>query len=155
MKQNNKIAAFTLSEVLVVLILTAIVVGMAFSVLSLVQKHMSGIQKNLARITELNKLEIALWIDFNKYNSASFSVTENQLLLYSEIDSTQYSFTKEYIIRKKDTFKIKIERNTLFFKGEQLEETGVIDAIKLETSKAFQNRKIFIYKENDASKFMN
>ena len=44
MKLTSKIQAYTLSEMIVVLILTSIVVGMAFSVLTLVQKHMSGIR---------------------------------------------------------------------------------------------------------------
>lgn len=44
---NNKVKSFTLSELLVVMIITAIVVGMAFSVLRLVQKQIHTIQKTM------------------------------------------------------------------------------------------------------------
>ena len=56
MQTNSKVQAFTLSEMIVVLIITSIVIGMAFSVLRLVQKHMGGIQDNFNRSTELNRL---------------------------------------------------------------------------------------------------
>ena len=65
MKNNFKIKAFTLSEMVVVTILTSIIVGIAFSVLSLVQRHMYSIKQNFNNNTELSKLEQALWIDFD------------------------------------------------------------------------------------------
>tara|TARA_R110002094_G_scaffold202065_1_gene173391 strand:+ start:295 stop:504 length:210 start_codon:yes stop_codon:yes gene_type:complete len=65
LKNNFKIKAFTLSEMVVVTILTSIIVGIAFSVLSLVQRHMYSIKQNFNNNTELSKLEQALWIDFD------------------------------------------------------------------------------------------
>jgi len=153
LKRDHKIAAFTLSEMLVVLILTAIVVGLAFSVLSLVQRHMSSIQNNFQQTTELNKLETALSIDFNRYNTIKYNAIENQITFSSEIDSIQYTFTKEYIVKTLDTFKVQLDNKTLFFNGDEIQE-GTIDAFKLETSKAFQSQKLFFYKDNDATTFM-
>ena len=34
-------------------------------------------------------------------------------------------------------------------------EQGVIDALKIETTKVFQNHTLFIFKENDATHFVN
>lgn len=39
---NKKLYSFTLAELLIVMVLTAIVVGLAFSVLRLVQKEIIG-----------------------------------------------------------------------------------------------------------------
>ncbi|MEP5340006.1 MAG: prepilin-type N-terminal cleavage/methylation domain-containing protein [Algibacter sp.] len=154
MKTKHKIQAFTLSEMIVVLILTSIIVGMAFSVLTLVQKHMNSIQINFNKNTELNKLEQTLSLDFNRYNDVRYKPYEDALIFASEIDSITYVFTNKYIVTKLDTFNIDIERKIFFFDGEKV-EIGNIDAIKLETSKTFRNQPLFIFKKNDATLFLN
>ncbi|MCF6318181.1 MAG: prepilin-type N-terminal cleavage/methylation domain-containing protein [Proteobacteria bacterium] len=151
---NKKIAAFTLSEMIVVLILTSIVVGLAFSVLTLVQKHMHTIQNNFKQNTELNKLEQSLWLDFNRYSKINYDALENELRFATEIDSITYTFNNQYIVKDIDTFHIQINSKTLFFDG-NFTEKGIIDAIKLETSKTFQNQKLFVFKQNDATLFMD
>ena len=154
MKTKHKIRAFTLSEMIVVLILTSIIVGMAFSVLTLVQKHMNSIQINFNKNTELNKLEQSLSLDFNRYSYVTYKPYEDALIFASEIDSITYIFTNKYIVTKLDTFNIDIERKTFFFDGEKV-EIGNVDAIKLETSKTFRSQLLFIFKKNDATLFLN
>ena len=56
MQRIRKISAFTLNEMLVVLLVTTIVVSMGFAVLQLVQQQMGGIDRNYERNTELNLL---------------------------------------------------------------------------------------------------
>lgn len=154
MKTNSKIQAFTLSEMIVVLILTTVVVGLAFSVLSLVQKHMYSIQKNFNANVELNKLETSLWLDFNRYHKVEYSATDNELKLASELDSIRYRFSDTYVVKANDTFNIQVE-NKLFYFGAQPIEEGQIDAIELVASKRFQNQKLFIWKNNSAKAYMD
>lgn len=154
MQTKHKIQAFTLSEMIVVIILTSIVVGMAFSVLSLVQKHMYSIQVNFKGNTELNKLEQSLWLDFNRYSNIKYDDVNEKLIFITEIDSTTYQFTREQIITDIDTFNIELQHKAFYFNGDK-KGNGQIDAIKLETSKAFQNQKIFVFKQNDATTFVN
>jgi len=153
MKANKKIKAFTLSEMIVVLILTSIVVGLAFSVLNLVQKHMSGIKQNYTNNIVLNKLETSLWLDFNRYNNISFDALENELKFSTALDSISYKFHEQYIVKEEDTFKMELQNKWLYFVTNPVEE-GNIDAIKLETTKALQNQQVFIFKPNDATVFM-
>ncbi len=153
MKPNKKIQAFTLSEMIVVLILTSIVVGLAFSVLNLVQKHMYGIQQNYTNNTALNKLETSLWLDFNRYSNISFDALENELKFSTALDSVSYKFKDQYIVKEEDTFKIALQNKLLYFVVNPVEE-GNIDAIKLETTKVLQNQQVFIFKPNDAAVFM-
>ncbi len=153
MKPNKKIKAFTLSEMIVVLILTSIVVGLAFSVLNMVQKHMFSIQQNYTNNTGLNKLETSLWLDFNRYNNISFDALENELKFSTALDSVSYKFNEQYIIKEEDTFKIALKNKWLYFVTNPVEE-GKIDAIKLETTKVLQNQQVFIFKPNDATVFM-
>lgn len=154
MKLNKKIEGFTLSEMLVVIILTAIVVGLAFSVLSLVQRHLYSIQNNYNNTTELNKLETALWIDFNRYSTITYDAYEKELKFVSEIDSVKYQFSQDNLIKGRDTFPVPIAIKTLYFDAKTVEK-GTVDAIKLECSKAFQKQTLFIYKKNAASAYMN
>lgn len=154
MSPNKKIKAFTLSEMIIVLILTSIVVGLAFSVLTLVQKQMYGIQQNFNKNTELNKLEASLHLDFNRYSKISYNDLENEIKFSSPMDSISYKFYDDRIIKELDTFNIQLQNKQFFYDGEKL-ANGKMDAVKLVASKDFQNKVLFIYKMNDASNYMD
>jgi len=154
MNTKPKIKAFTLSELIVVLILSSIIVGLAFSVLTLVQRHMFSIQDNLSTNTSLNKLEQSLWLDFNRYAKISYSSTNDALTMASDIDSITYKFTTNYVIKDKDTFGIPIEDKSFFFETKKI-ESGRVDALKLKTTEAFRSQELFIFMETDAKAYMN
>ncbi len=154
MQSIKKIKAFTISELSIVLLLTSIVVGLAFTVLGLVQKQMGVMQENFNITLEINKLETELWLDFNRYPSIRFNASEDRLLLRNELDSVSYTLSESYIIKAQDTFPVQLESKNFYFDGEQV-TTNSIDAIKLITTKAFQNRTLFIYVNNDATVYMN
>ncbi len=151
---KHKIQAFTLSEMIVVIILTSIVVGMAFSVLTLVQRHMSGIQNNFNKNTELNILEQSIWLDFNRYSEIEYNMINDELIFTSDVKTTTYKFATDYIVKELDTFNISTHNKLLFFDGDKT-TNGRVDAIKFETSKTFQNQPVFVFKQNDANQFMN
>lgn|SRR5690606_5133596 len=150
---TNKIKAFTLGEIIVVLILTSIVAGLAFSVLSLVQSHMKSIQNNFNQQTELAKLEVKLTLDFNRYPIIEYNKTEEQLKLVSELDSTFYYIRKNFVVNEKDTFNIPFKVKSFFFLGNSVDE-GLIDAVKLQTTDSIQDLTCFVYKINDATPFI-
>lgn len=151
---NKKIQAFTLSEMIVVLILTSIVVGLAFSALSIIQKHMFAIQENYNRNLELNKLKTVLWLDFNRYSKVNYDVLEDELKFKNELDSISYKFTEQNIIREQqDTFSVQLENKLFYFDG-VLSKSNQIDAIKLRTNKSYQNQELFIFKNNDATEYI-
>ena len=138
---------------IVVLILTSIVVGLAFSVLTLVQKHMYGIQENFNRNTELHKLEQSLYLDFNRYAEINYDAIKDELTFSSELSVVRYRFEDVQIIKDQDTFPIQLKTKTYYFDGEKTNE-GKIDALKLD-SKGTRNQFLFVYKQNDATQFMN
>lgn len=150
----NKLKAFTLSELLVVMIVTAIVVGMAFSVLEMVQKQIRLINKNLDKSTELSLFEQKLWQDFNEYNRLQFNSRDQILKMRSEIDSVEYYFDEDYIMRNKETIKLKLAIETFFYKGSVVTE-GEIDAVSISGEKEFTDYKIFVSKKNDPTLLMN
>ena len=152
--EKHKIKAFTLSELIVVMVLTLVVAGMAFSVLQLVQKHMYAIKGNFENSTNITLLEQSLWIDANRSNSISYNSDEDILYFISEIDTIAYTFTPTFIQKEIDTFPIAVTEKLFYFKGEETNSSG-IDAFKLFTSEEFKSRTIFISKRNTANTYMN
>lgn len=148
-----KVAAYTLNEMLIVIIISTIIAGLAFTVLNLVNRNMWAIQENLKVNTEFSKLEESLWIDMNRYQNVSFLESENQLLFSSKMDSLVYDFNTDYITKGRDTFHLKIENKLFYFNGNVIEK-GTIDALKLELSKQYRKQQLFIFKKNDAIQFM-
>lgn len=152
MLSTKKIKSFTITEMLVVMILTSVVISIAILVLNLVQKEVKGIQLNFKNNTELRTLEQALWNDFNK-NEVLFDSKENQLICSSPIDTVYYKFKENYVLRNKDTLRIVIQQKQLLL--DMNEVIRYVDAIELTLSKEFQNKELFIYKTKAASFYMN
>jgi prepilin-type N-terminal cleavage/methylation domain-containing protein len=151
---KNKIKSFTLPELLVVMIITAIIVGLAFSVLRLVQKQIYTIQTNFEKTNNLILFEQRLWQDFNELNTIQSNSEERSLLMESEIDTVRYAFKENYILRNKDTIKLKIILNKFLFEGKEVQK-GNIDALLISGKLELPDYQIFISKKNDITLFMN
>lgn len=139
---------------IVVLVLTTIVVGLAFSILTIVQNHMKTIQKNLEYSRELTKLEQSLNLDFNRFSKIEYEQIEAVLEFSSELGERSYFFHKDYIVKDVDTFHIQLLYKKFYFDGDE-SLSGRIDAVKLETTKAAQNQVVFVFRKNDAALYMN
>ncbi|MBC9794700.1 prepilin-type N-terminal cleavage/methylation domain-containing protein [Sinomicrobium weinanense] len=155
MTKHGKIPAFTLSEMIVVIAITAVVVAMAYAVLGLVQRQMKGMERNLTEETKLELLEQALWLDFNRYQMISFDPSTDEIRFKTALDSVYYQLREDKVIKYPDTFNIRFPVKTFYLDGKEV-TGGIIDAIQLETSlDTVGNRKLFIFKENDAARYMN
>lgn len=155
MKSNkNKIQAFALQELMVVLAITAIVVGMAFSVLNLVQRQMGSIENIYAMKLEANKLRQSLWIDFNRYSYAHFDERKNQLYFSNELEEKTYTITENQFATERDTFDIALDFKQFYFNN-LAQQGGEIDAIELKTTKETGYQQIFVFKENAPATYIN
>jgi type II secretory pathway pseudopilin PulG len=149
---NKKVNSFTLSEMLVVMIITAIVVGIAFSILSLVQRNIEKIKNNLNITTELSLFEQRLYTDFNEHN---YIVKENnKLILISDIDTLIYNFKGEFLIRNTDTISLKLDIISASYFGNKV-QNGNIDAVYISAKEQINDYGIFVSKQNDAVQLMN
>lgn len=151
---SGKLKSFTLAELLVVMIITAIVIGMAFSVLRLVQKQIHAIQTNFDKTSTLALFEQKLWQDFNESNTIIYDNQKQILAITSEIDTVNYSFQEKFTMRNLDTIKLKINPNKMFFRGKEI-KSGTIDAISLFAETELPDYQIFVSKKNDVTLFMN
>jgi len=154
MKHHNKVHAFTLSELSIVLLLSSVVVGLAFTVLGLVQKQMGVIQANFNQTLQVTTLETELWLNFNKYPNISYNSATQTMVLKNELDSVTYTFSESYMIKERDTLSVPIKRKQFYFDGIEV-TSNAIDAMKLTTTNAFQQRTLFVYVKNDATVYMN
>ena len=150
--QSNKVKSFTLSELLVVMIITIIVVGITFSVLNLVQKQIRIISKNFQKTTELSLFEQRLWQDFNYHSTAVYS--GSKLTFISDIDTVTYSFNEEFAMRNKDTIPLRLTIEKAFYFGREI-RSGYIDAVSVSGQEELPNYSIFASGEKDATHFMN
>ncbi len=146
---KTKVKSFTLSEMLVVLIITAIVVGMAFSVLTLVRKQVNILKLNSEEETEIELLKSKLFIDFNSFSEVNY-IEKKQIFFKNEIDSTLYIISDNFIIENQDTLTTKLYSFQTFYKSNIVTQ-GRIDAIEIEIEKNKKTKEsIFIFKMNDA-----
>lgn len=149
MSLNKKINAYTLTELIIVIIITSIIAGLSFSVLNLVHRHMSDITNNFEKEMQLNQTELRMRIDFNKYSKVEV-IDENRLVFKNYKDSVTYQFDENFLRIQQDTLDLDIVNKTFYFNGEKI-INGKVDAIELvlwKTDKS-ENR-IFVYKNNDA-----
>ncbi|PCJ94997.1 MAG: hypothetical protein COA50_11565 [Flavobacteriaceae bacterium] len=151
---NKKIKAFTLNEMLVVLLMTTIVVGMAFAVLNLVQQQMHGIESNYERNTSHDLLRQSLWIDFNQFDGIWYDAKEEELLFVNELKEVKYKLYDDMVVKDLDTFFIAWKKRNFYFKA-NTQSSGEVDALDFVTSKENGTRRMFVFKRNAATTYMN
>jgi len=147
-----KVKSFTLSEMLVVMIITAIVVGLAFSVLGLVQKQVHIIKRNFDKTTELSLLEQRLWQDFNSHNTLNYQ--DHKLVAISDTDTVTYSFSESFVLRNTDTIYTKLQIEKLLSNGNEV-KSGYIDAIGISAESEIPGYSFFVFSSPDATLNMN
>jgi len=150
----KKLKAFTLSEMLVVLLVTTIVVGLAYSVLRLIQNQMHGIGQNYEHSTEFNLLRQSLWVDFNSHNNIAYREQEGMLWFVHEMDTVVYELANDFIRKQRDTFYIQLQDRQAYFRT-QPQKLGPIDALELKSTVASGSQRLFVFRRNDAARIMN
>jgi prepilin-type N-terminal cleavage/methylation domain-containing protein len=150
MNLNKRVASFTLTEVLVTMAISAIVLGLAFSIINYFSKNLQNISYNYSKSINFRLLEEQLILDFNKYHK--INIVNNKLSLKTPLDSITYSFFKDHIVRKNDTINITYNNVLFFFKGVEI-KNGMVDALKINVDATY-NSNIFVYKINDAYTYL-
>jgi len=151
---QNKVKSFTLAELLVVMVLTAIVIGIAFTILRLVQQQVHKIEGNFDRRTALSLFEQRLWQDFNSHNTVYYDAEKKVLSLESVTEKVNYTFQADMVMRNTDTIKLKLLPQKIFLEGQNV-KNGSIDAISISAGPELPEYVIFVSRKNDAAVLMN
>ena len=152
MKKTN-LKAFTLAEMIVVLVVASIVIAMGFLVLNMVRKQVQLIQDNYQKKQEVHFFETTFTRDFNT-RRVFFHKKENKIIFKNTKDSISYTFLENCITREKDTFKIEVGNKKLFLDGKLVKEK-TIDAIELTLTNSYANKQLFFYQTKDAAFYLN
>ncbi|WP_299627664.1 type II secretion system protein [uncultured Tenacibaculum sp.] len=147
----KKTRAFTLTELIVVMIISTIVVSLAFTALSMVKKQIRIIEKRLYLKEELVQLEKILTRDFNTFRTITFN---SDIVKFSHaLDSVTYKIEDTFVLRNKDSIQLSLKNTSLFLNGVKVAK-GNVDAIRFEIGE-LNNRPTFIYTEKDAAFYLN
>ncbi|WP_321827250.1 prepilin-type N-terminal cleavage/methylation domain-containing protein [Maribacter dokdonensis] len=149
----KKIKAFSLQEMMVVLVITTVVVGMAFAVLNLVQRQMGSIETIYAIKTDINQLRQSLWIDFSRYDYIAVDQKSNKIMLSNELESRQYEIINGSSIRT-ENLEMEFESIEYYFDNQKVVQ-GEIDAISIITSKDTGHQEVFVFKQNTPVTYIN
>ncbi|HHC81158.1 MAG TPA: type II secretion system protein [Flavobacteriia bacterium] len=151
---TKKQRAFTIAEMLVVLVISAIAISIAMLVLGLVQTQIRSMSRNYNRQTQIRLLEKALWQDFNTHDPF-YNPAKRQLQCISEKDTITYTFHTEYLLRNTDTLKIPIFKTISYLEGTVTTVTGQIDALEIQLKKEQPNKIVFINTVKDGAFYIN
>jgi len=151
---SKKIPAFTLTEMLIVLAISTIVAGLAFTIISLFGRNIHAIENNYSVSTKRNLFEQQITIDFNRYHTISYDNQKDELNLKTPLDSIVYKFDEGVVIRNLDTLLSQKNLKKVYFSGKEIKK-GDIDAIEIIFTENQKHTSIFIYKENDATFYLN
>nr|WP_299381237.1 prepilin-type N-terminal cleavage/methylation domain-containing protein [Allomuricauda sp.] len=152
--RNHRIKAFTLNEMMVVLVITSIVIGIGFSVLRLVQKQMDSLGTVYGKNTEINLLRQSLWIDFNTSDGAWYDTKTNELVFANGIKSSRYQWYDSYVVKERDTFFLEVDTIEYYFNG-LYQASGEVDAMDISCGKKTGGHRIVVYKKNAATSYLN
>lgn len=129
MKNNNYIKAFSIVEVMVSMVITAIIVGLIFGIFTIVSEQILSFKKENEQTSDFNRLSYSL----NKavFDSEKMIARTNGVYFQTyDGDTISYQKEEEYLIRKAQTF-------TDTFKL-QLNEIRVDSVFNASKSKVFQ-----------------
>jgi prepilin-type N-terminal cleavage/methylation domain-containing protein len=150
---KNRVSAFTLAELLVVLVISSIVIALGFSVLNMVRKQVFLIQKNYRKKQTVQTFESVLKRDFNK-GIAKYDSNLDRLIISSNKNDVVYQFLKGIIIREEDTLELLIGKKSFYLDGAKV-TSGFIDAVELQFDESFSSKQIFLYQKKDAAYYLN
>ena len=150
MRLKYKLQGFTLSEMMVVMVLTVVVVGLAFAILTLVQRQMETARKNYQGNTEVNLLRQALWHDMRSFPRTAWTPGQKQLELGFNGTNVTYRFEEAHVIRNGDTLDVPVYGYSFYSKGLPV-GNGPIDALELKLSETDTEHKIFVFRPGIAA----
>ena len=149
----KKMKAFTLGELLVVLVVSSIAITISFLALENVQKQLKSIQHVFKTQQQINHLEKSITTDLNRF-IAVYHAAKNTLVFKDANKAIQYQIGKEYILRNNDTIVLSVKELTFYLNGKQV-ANGVVDALEFSFSETYSQGSFFSYKIKDAAHYMN
>lgn len=148
-RNHFKVQAYTVVEMLIVMILSTIVIGLAVMVLSLIQRHVNTIGKADGINAEILTLDKALTNDMDTF-TAYYDNQKEELLFQNPTDTVIYKFMDSFLLRNEDTIKVAIQEKKFYLETQEKKQ-GDVDAIEL----FIKDYELFFFKNPAADFYIN
>ncbi|MHB8208036.1 PulJ/GspJ family protein [Mucilaginibacter sp.] len=144
---NKRVKAFTIMEITVVMLISAIVIGIAYTAFNIIGQSYRSFQHKNEELAVLIRLDELLRKDFSRADT--ISKTAGGIFVKTGTDSVTYAFEPDFTVRTStiiDTFKLNVQDVTASFETspittiDPVSEQNRID--ELDFSILFENEKI-------------
>lgn len=126
-----KVPSFTLSELLMVMLLTVLIAGLCYTVLGYVQKKITAFTSQVDTSLHINTIEHLITNDLNRFNTIDWYASNKTVVFKNPIDSVVYEFKDNVLFRNKVLLLQQVNKKTFFFRGVPI-ASGPLDAFMLE-----------------------
>ena len=149
----RKIQAFTLGELLVVMVISSIIVTVSFMALGNIQRQVKSVNETFERQQKILALERILTSDLHSHE-AQYLGESKTMVFENSFERIQYRILPNKIARNTDTLQISIGQVQLYLEGQKV-SAGRFDAIEFSFSDTFDQQGFFVYKRNDGAHYIN
>lgn len=115
---KSRLKAFTLTELLVTLLLSSIVFALVWNSVRYLRRYQLLIEDSVTQLTAVNELESYLMEDM--VNSSGQKIVDGQLVFHTNFDTTTYLLSDTLVMLKKDSTTILFEAGLTFFEEDFL-----------------------------------
>ncbi len=145
MKPNHKLPAFTIMEVTIAMLVSAILIAIVYTAFTIVSRSYNGFVYKNEEAARLAQLDLLLKRDFRRADLVTR--TDSGIVIKNDKDITRYLLEKNEIVRINgitDTFKVKTEHTLVLFEQQAVDLTSDQPARvdELDLDLFFQNEKI-------------
>jgi Tfp pilus assembly protein PilE len=144
---NNKLKAFTIIEVTIAMMASAILILIVYTAFSIISNAYRAFYKKNNEISGLVQFDRLMNKDFSK--AKRILRTERGVLLVNDTDSTIYIIDTAYIVRNHkiiDTFKVKVDSSLTLFENQPVSllsrDTAMNRIDQLEIQLNFNNQPV-------------
>lgn len=148
-KSNTPLKGYTLSEMVIVMLTTTIIISFCFGVLQYLNRTFHTYEATLNLLSQQERIEDLIFHDMDQFENILIK-PPNRIVFFNAIDTVHYQFNPNSLIREQDTllhhsFKIN------FYNYGQPVVLGWVDAIEILYSKP-RNRAFFFFQYTSSSK---
>lgn len=127
---KRKTNAYSLSEVLVALLISILVMGFMLFSLRYFQQLTQEFGNRIGEKNQMVRMEQVVWNDIHEFSGARPSVKDSSFILIHPMKQVQYSFKNRQIIRNQQLLLSNFTHLRFFYEGQPV-QVGRFDALEL------------------------
>ena len=120
---NSKVKAFTIMEITVAMLISAIVIGLAYTCFNIIYQQYHAFHERQSELMKIDQLNKVLQEDFDR--AETILQNDDDIIIKNKDSQLSYRIQPEYILRisnTTDTFKVNTQEVTRYFEGRHLTE---------------------------------